>query len=341
MSSQHSPSAPTLKNTKPQILAAYKELLKQHEREIKEGKSTQEEKKEENTRETVNKASHYTVENVIKTIADLKIELGKSMDFLANTLTGEAGKLTEVRQATTLEQQKLKELHEIDATAETFAALIRMKAEEQKRLEEEMATTKTIWEKEKEKQEAIEQERSDQLKKSREREREEYEYTLSLERRRQEQENEEKQRLFKKELNEERAAQEKELTEREHLLTNKEKEFTELKSTTEAFPKRLEETALEAKQKGFSEAQKQAHIEAKLFAKENESTKAVFELQVANLEETVKKQTAEIVVLTQKLNEAYSQVQEIALKTIDSRAGDKTLKEVKEIALEQVKKERQ
>lgn len=341
MSFQTTSSLPSLKNTKPQILTAYQELLKRYEDKIKADKSgQQEEKKEIKAREVVKKASDCTVENVIKTIANLKIELGKSMDFLANTLTSEAGKLAEVEQAIILEKQKLKELHEIEATAETFAALVKMKAEEQKKFEEEIAAAKMAWEKEKEQHEVAASEALDELKKSREREKEEYDYTLALEHRRLEQEDEEKSRLFEKKLKEERMAQEKEMAEREQILVARENEFADLKTKAETFPKQLEEAINQARRESFEEAKKQAQIEAKLTAKENESVKAVLELKVANLEETVKKQTAEIGVLTQKLNEAYKQVQEIALRTIDSRAGDKTLKAVKEIAFEQVKKEK-
>jgi hypothetical protein len=60
----------------------------------------------------VEKASSYTVESIIKGLANVNIYVGNALTDLSRELTAEANKLTEIR-AITIETKHLEELHDI------------------------------------------------------------------------------------------------------------------------------------------------------------------------------------------------------------------------------------
>ena len=62
-------------------------------------------------------------------------------------------------------------------------------------------------------------------------------------------------------------------------------------------------------------------------------------MHIKALEEQVAKQLSQGTDLQQQLQLAKQQVQEIAIKALDSAAGAKTLEEVRQIAREQAKRE--
>jgi len=76
-----------------------------------------------------------------------------------------------------------------------------------------------------------------------------------------------------------------------------------------------------------------------LLTKDFESNGRVSALHVKALEEQLAKQTAQVADLQQPLQLAKRQVQEIAIKALDSAAAAKTLEEVRQIAREQAKRE--
>ena len=115
----------TSKSTKEEILKSYNELLGRYQ----EKASSMPEKKAETMRKTseeavVEKVSSYTVDSIIKGMADLSLNLGRALTDLASQLTSEANKLTELEQAIAIETRTLEELHDIRLAAETLALLI-------------------------------------------------------------------------------------------------------------------------------------------------------------------------------------------------------------------------
>ena len=158
---------------------------------------------------------------------------------MGEELTAEAAKLTEIRQAITIENKKLEELHDIDLAANTLEQLIQEHvsrnaafetemAETESRFEEEMAAKKADWKREQDAYVAAQKEAEARLKKDRDREKEEYEYTLALARRKEKDQYEAQKAALQKALKEERQAQEQELAAREAMVATQEEELARL-----------------------------------------------------------------------------------------------------------------
>ena len=131
----------------------------------------------------VEKASSYTVESIIKGLANVNIYVGNALTELSRELTAEANKLTEIREAISIETKHLEELHDIRLAADTLANLIQDHAqnkaafeaeseEERTQFEAEMTAKRAEWKKEQEAYNSALKESEARLKKERERERE-------------------------------------------------------------------------------------------------------------------------------------------------------------------------
>ncbi len=117
------------RSTKSDILKAYNELLSKYEDKASRVADKKAEVKAATNKAVVDKASAYTVENIVKGAAELKLKLGKALTDLAEQLAEEANKLTEIRQAIAIETQQLGEIHDIKISADTLADLIQAQEE--------------------------------------------------------------------------------------------------------------------------------------------------------------------------------------------------------------------
>jgi len=78
-----------------------------------------------------------------------------------------------------------------------------------------------------------------------------------------------------------------------------------------------------------------------LLKKEAETEKRLSIMPVKTLEETIARQSAQIVALQKQVDEAKQQVQDIAVKAIEGASGAKALAHINQIAMEQAKRPQQ
>ncbi len=342
----------TSKSTRDEVMKAYNELLARYQDKTQ---SVPEKKGEALKKATdsalVEKASSYTVETIIKGMADLSLNVGKGLTELAAQLSAEANKLNEIREAIAVQSRTLEELHDIRVAADSLAILVQDQeerkaafekemSEAQERFEEDLANKKLEWRKEQDTYITTQKENEAKLKKDREREKEDYEYNLTLARKKDKDNYEAQKAALQKKMAEERETQEKELNAREAAVTAQEAELSDLRTKVAAFPAELSSAVQKAEKEATARAESRAKVEAQLLAKEMEGDKRVAELKIKALEETVTKQLAQIEALTRQLNEATAQVQSIAVKAIEGAAGAKALSAINEIAMEQAKNPR-
>jgi hypothetical protein len=338
----------SLKSTKEEMLKAYNDLVARFQEKAATSSEKQVEAKKTAEAAVVEKASSYTVESIIKGLANVNIYVGKALTDLSRELTAEAGKLTEIREAIAIETKHLEELHDIRLAADTLANLIQdhtqKKAafeveseEERSQFEADMAARRAEWKKEQEVYNATLRENEAKLKKEREREREEYEYNLTLARKKDKDLYEEQKANLLKALKEERLKQEQELSARETAVVATEAELSELRAKVAAFPAELSAAVERTEREVLQRSDARAKLEEQLRSKEVEGDKRVAELRIAALEETVKRQLTQIEGLTKKLEEANVQVQAIAVKAIEGASNSRALNTINEIAMEQAK----
>lgn len=336
------------KSTKEEMLRAYNDLVARFQEKQEDASERQTEVKRVAEASVVERASKYTVETIIKGLADLNIYVGKALNDLSRELTTEAGKLEEIRDAIAIENKNLEELHDIHLAADTLAGLIKDHQEKKAAFEAEraeaeqafnfqMAEKKFEWKKEQEAYVAALKENETRVKKEREREREEYEYNLALARKKEMDADEAQKAAQLKTLEDERSKQERELKDREAVVKAQEAEITELRVRVTGFPAELTAAVERAEKEANSRAETRSRQESQLLAKEVEGDKRVAQLKIAALEEAVAKQVAQIEALTKKLDEANAKVEEIAVKAIEGASNARALSTINEIAMEQAK----
>jgi hypothetical protein len=286
-----------------------------------------------------------TIDNLIL----LQFGFGGAVSELSEKLTSEATKLEELRRVVGEEVQQLQELHSLEDVAEdTLDNLIQQYEESAKTftdelsegretVEQELLELRLAWEKEQELQKLTVTERNENQHKNRDRDEELYDYDLNLQRNLDIEEYEQRQQRLYQEIEEFRQEQEKQWAEREKAISEREKLSADVKAKVEAFPKELEANIKNGKDTGRNIGNYQAKVKADLLAKDIEGQKQNYELQIQGMLQTIQNQDGRLASLSQQLDSALKQVQDLAVKAIEGSSNLSSFQAVREIAIEQAK----
>ncbi len=346
------PKKLTLSHTKQEMLEAYHAVLKQleaqREAELKPEKRLEEKK----AKEVIQIAESLSTEGVSREISNLKLETSKMLAQISDRLEEEVNKFKAIQHAIALKEKELQELYEIEKSAITLAALIESQNQKRQAFEMEMAEKKEAFnqeiealrkqrEEEKKRYEEEIKDRDLMEKKRREREKEEYEYSFKREQKLAKDKFEDEKARLEKEIQLKREQMEKELNEREKAIAEKEEELNELKKRVNAFPKELEAAVNKAVKETTDKLNLEAKNREELMRKEFIGERNVFTTRIESLEKIVKEQNEQISKLSQQLEKAYQQVQEIAVKTIEGSSVAKSITNLQQWMAEQMKKSSQ
>lgn len=346
------------KNTKAEILAAYKELEKQKKvldlelrRKSVTTSSSETQTKETNKVNNINKpiVAQKNINQTIQILEQLQTGFGSAVSYLSEKLIVEATSLQELQESIAKERQQLEELHELSEIEEdTIDNLIQDYQESNKQLAEELNQQKEnteqeiqelnkAWSKEQENHQREIRQRNEEHQKTKQREQTEYKYNLELARDLDRSEYEQQQQQLYKELAEVRQNLEKQWQEREENIAKQEKEYAEAKEKVEVFAEKLKAKIKQGQEEGKGIGTYQAKIKADLRTKEIEGEKQNYQLQIQALEQTIETQETRINKLSQQLDAAQKQVQDLAVKAIEGTSNRKSFEAMKEIAMEQAK----
>ncbi|MBM4176575.1 MAG: hypothetical protein FJ213_10460 [Ignavibacteria bacterium] len=305
----------SIKSTKNELFEAYNEALEK----IKELKSADRkvEKKKEEEKKIVEAVVEHSPETIIKLLGEIKLRTAKAIDEIGETLIAEYRKLTELQQAIEIEKKYLEEIFDIKAGADSLSALLLAQKEKKEAFELEIEAKRIQWKQEQENYEIQKKDRDMQIKKEREREQEEYNYNLKLQRKKDADQYAVQKLELEKELINKKAAIEKELAEREALVTAREKEFAELKAKVESFPAELDNVIKGTEKSVTEKIELKYKHQAELSSKEIEGERKLNKQMIASFESKIKEQEELIRQLTQKANDAGIQIQNIAIKAIE------------------------
>lgn len=330
------PKTITEKSTKTDILDAYNEVIAK----VKEQKAADQKavKKEVEEKNAVESASQNTIEDIVKKLASLKLEIVKSIDGLEEKLIAEQKRFTELKLATTVQAAEIDEMYSIQAEAGSLAALVAAQKEKRASFDDEMEARKASfeaemtqrklqWKKEQDDFDATKRERDGQLKKERQREEEEYTYNLQLQRKKDADAYGEKKAALENELQAKKAFVEKDLTDREIALASREKELEELRARLDAFPDELERAIKETEKMATEKLEFKYKFQADLAAKDVEAEKRLNKQIIGALERKISEQEEQIHQLTQKADDSVQQVQTIAVKAIEGASTQRIFAE--------------
>ncbi len=327
-------------NTKAQILNAYEELLKQVQ--SKKGDNPKELQKERESIEKVSQASSKTEEGIVKNIAELKLAISESLDSIGQKLLSEQRQFQEIQEAIAIERKKLENLYGISANADSLTALVLAQEEKRCSFEEEMAKKekeyqekmaaekacleseiekkRDEWEREKKAQILQVKEEKDALEKQRKREQEDYQYTVAQQRKKEQDAYALQKENQERELIENKAAVEKEITEREKSVAEAEEELLSLRKQVEQKPQETDKAVKDAEARVSDSYETRYKFEKELQAKETEGELKLREQTIKTLQDKIKEQDTLIKQLTQKSESSEKTVKDIALKAIESTA---------------------
>lgn len=317
---------PTMTNTKKEILEAYEELLKTKlETETKQPKEMEVQNQKS---ATIEAATGFTPESVVKGLANIKLEIANSIDKIEEGLLQEFQKLEKLQKAIRFETDNLEDLYGIRANVDSLSVLIAANKAKKEEFEAEMSLRRTkfdediknqqlVWEKEQKERNNQWKEEDENRKKDLKRAEEEYQYNLSSTRKKEEDTYQNKKETQERVLAETKARVEKELNEREKVLVEKESELEELKNKVAEFPSLLQEEIEQAKRMLTEQLTMQFKFEKELYQKETVGEIKLLEQTIRSLEGKIKEQEQLIASLNKKSDTASEQVQSIAMKALE------------------------
>ncbi|MGL5924220.1 hypothetical protein, partial [Chroococcidiopsis sp.] len=258
----------------------------------------QEEADKEKNKQILQTAASYTVDNIVKGLAELQLEFGGIVNGLSEKLSKETSKLGELKRAIEVESQNLQELQQIRVVADTLYILNQEHQEklklieqgattQQENLEKAITQTRKVWQQEQVEFETNLQDRNELLVKERQREGEEYQYQLAQTQKINADTYQLKKRTLEREIQEATQSKEKDWAEREKVLTEQQSLLQEYQKQIAAFPAELEEAVKKAREEAIKDVNQDAKVKADLFEKEWQAAKQSYELQVQSLEQVM------------------------------------------------------
>ncbi|MEH2121592.1 hypothetical protein [Nostoc sp.] len=314
-----------VKDTKQQLMQAFQQIIIQRKKLESKIATKQEEADKAKSQEILQAASAYTVDSIVKGLADLQLEFGSILNALSEKLAQENFKLDELNRAIEIETQRLQELQQIRVVADTLDILSQEHQEKLKTLEQDTISKREVlekeitirrkeWQKEQAEYEEKVQAYNDLLAKDRQQEEEESQYKLETARKLNTDSYEAIKRQQQREIQENSQKKEKDWAEREKIFAERQPLFGDYQQKVATFPNELEEAVKKAREEAIKETSQKAKIEADLFEKEWESNKQSYEQKILSLEETIKKQSEQIEGISAQLQTALKQAQDLALR---------------------------
>ncbi|WP_414618787.1 hypothetical protein [Calothrix sp. CCY 0018] len=313
------------KDSKQQLMQAFEQILAEKQKLNSKIATKQEKAEKEKDKEILTAASAYTVDGIVKGLADLQLEFGTIVNQLSEKLKTENSKLDELNCAIEVETQYLQELQKIRIVADTLDVLTQEHQENLSKIEADITQKKEALEKEKqqilkewEKEQAkftfSEQEYSELSTKNREKEAEEYQYKLENSRKINEDSYQETKRQLERDLQLATRDKEKDWVERERVNQQRQPLLEEARKKVASFPAELDTAYKKAQEDAIKNTSQRTKVESDLFEKEWEGSKQSYELKITSLQQTIERQKEQIESISNQLQETLKQSQDLSMR---------------------------
>ena len=273
-------------------------------------------------------ASTYTVDGIVKGLADLQLEFGGIVNQLSGKLSAEASKLGELEQAIEIETRHLQRLQHIRVVADALHLMTQEHQEKLRVLEQtgsgrqatlanEIAEPRGRWAKEQADFESALEEQTERLTRERERQEADYQYELTRQHTIDANEFEEKRRTQENELQETSQVNERQWAERERILEEKQPLFADYQQRVDVFSAELEDLVQTVRADAITAVSQDAEVKAALLEKEWEATKQGYEFTIQSLEQKIQEQTQQIESFNSQLQETLQQSHALTMKAFE------------------------
>jgi hypothetical protein len=321
----------TVKDSKTQILTELNRILAEQYRPGSKVATKEEEAQLAKNKEVVAKAATYTVDTIVKGMADLQLEFGSIINGLSETLKSEVEKLTEVKQSIEIETQHRSDLQQVRIVADALHIITQehqqsLKTIEQKQatdrenLEKEQTKLRKQWEQNDREYTEHQTELATILAKERQKEQDEVQYKVIRDRQLQTDSYTETKRNQEQDIRSQDREQQKQWKEREKFLKDNQKLLDENLVKVTAFPAELEEAVKKAREEAIKETSSNEKVKADLVEKEWEGSKQGYEMKIQSLERVIDRQNEQIIAITEQLQTVMNQAQSLAMKAFETSA---------------------
>jgi DNA repair exonuclease SbcCD ATPase subunit len=321
----------TVRDSKTQILTELNRILAEQYRPGSKVATKEEEAQLVKNKEIVSKAATYTVDTIVKGMADLQLEFGSIVNGLSETLKTEVEKLTEVKQSIEIETQHRSDLQQIRIVADALHIITQehqqsLKAIEQQlttdreNLEQEQTKLRKQWEQNDREYTEHQAELATIVAKERQKEQDEVQYKVIRDRQLQTDAYTETKRNQEQDIRSQDREKQKQWKEREKFLKDNQKLLDENLVKVTAFPAELEEAVKKAREEAIKETSSTEKVKADLVEKEWEGSKQGYEMKIQSLERVIDRQNAQITAITEQLQTVMNQAQSLAMKAFETSA---------------------
>ncbi|EKD10013.1 MAG: hypothetical protein P5702_12710 [Limnospira sp. PMC 1291.21] len=319
--------------TQSQIMAAFSKIISDRQNIVSKVATKEEQAEREKRKQVLEQAATYTVDSLVKGLADLQLDFSGVITELSEKLETESAKLDAIKRGISIQSQQLEELQKIRMVAdvlhlvtqehqEKMNRLETQASQRQESLEKEIARERKLWEKEQEDFETAAAEYQENTAKHRQQEAEDYSYNLQRQRQIETDQYEEAKRRLERQIEETTKEHEKNWREREKVLNAEQAKFESDRQRVATFKEELKQALNKAKEEAIQEATREAKVKADLLAKEWESNQQGYELQVASLEATIERQNEQITNLSAQLQETMKQAQDLAMRAFSGNRNN-------------------
>jgi hypothetical protein len=318
--------------TKQHILEAFQQLLEARKPLLLRMAIREEVAEKERDQRIVETVSTYTVESVVKGLAELQLHFGTEIDGVSARLSTEIRKLQDMRRAIEVETRHLEELHHIKIAAEALNILSQEHQERARTFEadairqrevlaREIAEKRQVWQKEQEEHEQSVAAYETALRTERQQQEETYLYGVERSRKIKIDVYEQKKSRVEVELAKTTAEKENDWARRDAILAGKRQLLEAYKAKVQTFPQELAAAVQQAREETIKSEQYTANVRANLSRKEEEANRKVYEAEIQMLHDMISQQQAQIDTLTADLKAAVKQLQELSSKVIGSASN--------------------
>ncbi|MEM7796811.1 MAG: hypothetical protein AAF579_20445 [Cyanobacteria bacterium P01_C01_bin.118] len=315
-------------DSKDQIFAAFERILTERQNLGSRIATKEEEVLIAKNKQILNSAAAYTVDGIIKGLADLQLEFGSIVTQLSEKLTAESLKLGELDQAIDIETRHLQTLKHIRVVADTLhlrtqeyqdklSALEQTEAEQKAALEKEMVDVRAQWSVEQDNFEQTVTEQTERLTKERERQEADYQYELDRKQTIDANEFDEKRRQQEKELQDTGQVNEQQWAERERILEENQPLLEDYQQRVAVFSAELSQLVEQTREDITTAVRQTAEVQAELLEKEWEATKQGYEFTIQSLEHKIQEQTQQIESINAQLQETMQQSHTLTMKAFE------------------------
>lgn len=270
-----------------------------------------------------------SVESVVRNMTDIGLTTQRAFDNVQQQLTDATKQLDTVREANTLEERRLHDLHGIDVAATSLAQLIDNIDTRTATFEAEQAEAIEAFEADVEAREAESEEFTAALNQERAREQSDHVYKQRIERRRTEDAYTQQCQDADRERGLRIASEDRARNERLASIEAAEDELNSLRTQVGGFDALLASAVEAAKEEATNAANRSAGFKAAMAGKDAESKTALLEAQVATLTSQGIASTETVVSLQEQLVAANERNTSMATQALKSAEGQTALAELR------------